>query len=186
MKRSSLKPHLARKLQAITAEKGRLAAIDRELDFLRYLKQNQPNYLDAIFLLSKATQPGTRFDSLSLNKRGDLSLHGPMPNGQQVGEFRAKLIDSGVFTNIAIEEQTPSPDRQRVIIRLSAQWKQTIPDQALTAGPGTGDKAKTKIDGKNLPMAGSTTSPPPAAVVSISSPSPVQLKSTPSANHSKE
>jgi hypothetical protein len=181
-----LKPHLAHKLQAITAEKGRLATIDRELDFLRYLKQNQPNYVDAIFLLSKAAQPGTRFDSLSLNKRGDISLHGPMPNGQQVGEFRAKLIDSGVFTNIAIEEQTPSPDRQRVIIRLSAQWKQAIPDQALAAGPGTGDKAKPKADAKNIPRAGSTNSPPARAAVSISNSPLAQPKPVPSANHSKE
>jgi hypothetical protein len=181
-----LKPHLTRKLQAITAEKGRLATIDRELDFLRYLKQNQPDYVDAIFLLSKAAQPGTRFDSLSLTKRGDLSLHGPMPNAQQAGDFRAKLIDSGVFTNIAIEEQTPSPDRQKVIIRLSAQWKQAIPAQALASGAGAGDKEKSKTGANNL--TGVPTASPPPAVAASPTPAaaPARPKAAAPANPPKE
>lgn len=178
------KPHLARKLQAITAEKGRLVDIDRELDFLRYLKQNQPDYVDAIFLLSKAAQPGARFDSLSLNQRGDLSLHGPMANAQQVGEFRAKLIDSGVFTNVAIEEQAPSPDHQRVIIRLSARWKQSIPEQALAAEPGGNDKNKepSKPGAKDNPKAAPALAPPApsAPEPALPSPGPAATPSKPS------
>ena len=31
--------------------------------------------------------------------------------------------DSGFFANVTVEEQTPTPDRQRVNVRISAQEK---------------------------------------------------------------
>ena len=40
-----------------------------------------------------------------------------------VMDFRSKLIDSGFFSTISVEEQTPTPDRQKVNFRMSAQWK---------------------------------------------------------------
>ena len=116
-----LKWRLSKRLKAIQADRGRLVAIDRDLDFLRNLKQNQPPYLDALFLLAKAAPPGSKFDSLSMNRRGDLALRGSMKDGQQVVGFRSKLIDSGFFASVAVEEQTPTPDRQKVAVRITAQ-----------------------------------------------------------------
>lgn len=119
----TLKSHLAKKLTAIKSDQGRLVTMDCELEFLQYLQENEPPYLDALLVLAKAAPPGTRFDSVSMNRRGEVSLRGSLGNGQQVAELRSKLIASGFFETVGIEEQTPTPDRQKVNVRLTAQWK---------------------------------------------------------------
>jgi hypothetical protein len=118
-----LKTHLANKLLAIKSDQTRLAVIDRELDFLQYLQANQPPYLDAMLVLAKSAPQGTRFDSVSMNRRGEVTLRGSLRDGQQVADLRSKLIASGFFSSVAVEEQAPSPDRQKVNVRMTAQWK---------------------------------------------------------------
>jgi hypothetical protein len=118
-----LKTHLAHKLAAIKTDQSRLATMDRELDFLEYLQQNEPPYLDALLVLAKAAPPGTRFDSVTMSRRGEIALRGSLHDGQQVADLRSKLIDSGFFESVGIEEQTPTPDRQKVNVRMNAQWK---------------------------------------------------------------
>jgi hypothetical protein len=130
-----LKSYLAKKISAFKIEATRLAVIDRELDFLQYLKQSQPPYLDAVFVFSKSAPPGTRFDALSMDSHGVVSLRGSFRDGQQVADFRGKLIDSGFFANVTVEEQTPSPDRQKVNVRISAQEKSIAQLQSLAIGP---------------------------------------------------
>jgi hypothetical protein len=132
----TLKSHLAHKLASIKTDQGRLTIMDRELDFLQYLKENEPPYLDALLALAKAAPPGTRFDSVSMNRRGDVSLRGSLHDGQQVADLRSKLIDSGFFANVAIEEQTPAPDHQKVTVRMSAQWKPTGSRTTPSVEPG--------------------------------------------------
>jgi Tfp pilus assembly protein PilN len=143
-----LKPFLSRKLAALQSEKGRLATIDHELEFLQSLKQNQPPYLDALFVFAKSAPPGTRFDSLNMDKRGEVSLHGLMQNSTQVTDFRAKLIASGFFSIVTVEEQSPTPDRQRVNLRMTAQWKPAEARTGLTVGPTADEiqQAKTNHD----------------------------------------
>jgi hypothetical protein len=136
-----LKPFLSRKLAALQAQRGRLATIDHELDFLQSLKQSQPPYLDALFVLAKSAPPGTRFDSLTMDKRGEVSLRGMMQNGAQVTDFRSKLIASGFFSIVTVEEQTPTPDRQRVNLRMTALWKTADARASLAIGP-TADEIK--------------------------------------------
>jgi Tfp pilus assembly PilM family ATPase len=121
-----MKPILAGKLDALKSQKGRLKIIDREFGFLQFLKKNQPPYLDALTILANSAAPGTRFDSVSMNRRGELSFRGNLQNSQQVTEFRAKLIKTGFFANVTVEEQTPTPDRQKVNVRISALWKPAI------------------------------------------------------------
>ena len=128
-----------------------MTTIDRELDFLRYLKQSQPPYLDALFVLAKAAPQGARFDSLSMNRRGDLSLRGSMKDSQQVVGFRSKLIDSGFFANVAVEEQTPTPDRQKLTVRISAQWKPAGERASLAIGPTAEEIEKAKTRPKQTP-----------------------------------
>lgn len=140
-----LKPHLTKKVAAFKAEAVRLTVIDRELDFLRTLKQSQPPYLDVLAIFSKAVPPGTHFDALSLNSHGEVSLRCVFRDGQQVADFRTKLIDSGFFANVTVEEQTPTPDRQRVSVRMTAQEKPLPQLQALAASLPADDWAK---DGK--------------------------------------
>jgi hypothetical protein len=130
------------------AESTRLTIIDRELDFLRYLRQSQPPYLDALYILSKSVPPGTRFDALSLNSHGEVSLRGAFRDGQQVADFRSKLIDSGFFANVTIEEQSPTPDRQKVNVRISAQEKPVAQLLSISVGPTADEIAK---EGKQSP-----------------------------------
>ncbi len=139
-----LKWRLSTRLKAIQADRGRMVAIDRDLDFLRHIKQNQPPYLDALFLLAKAVPPGAKFDSLSMNRRGDLALRASMKDSQQVVGFRSKLIDSGFFASVAVEEQTPTPDRQKLTVRITAQWKPANDRQSLSLGPTAEEIEKAK------------------------------------------
>lgn len=117
-----LKPFLAHHLASLKAGRARLDAIDREIDFLQYLKANQPPYLETLFLMAKSAPQGTSFDSLSLGRRGELTLRGKLGNAQQVTEFRSRLIEAGWFSSVVVEEQTPSPDR-RVTVQMTAQLK---------------------------------------------------------------
>jgi hypothetical protein len=117
-----LKPLLERKLAALEADRGRLATIDQELDFLKFLKQNQPPYLDTIYLLARSAPRGARLDGLSMGRHQEISMRLKMANARQVSDFRSKLIDSGWFANVMVEEQTPSPDR-RVTVRMTAELK---------------------------------------------------------------
>jgi hypothetical protein len=58
-----------------------------------------------------------------MNRRGDVSIRATMRDSQQVVQFRAKLLDSGLFGHLVVEEQNPTPDRQKVIVRMSGHWK---------------------------------------------------------------
>jgi hypothetical protein len=128
------KPFLAKKLAALQADRGRLATIDQELDFLKYLKQNQPPYLETIYLLARSAPQGTRLDELSLSRHQEVSIRLKMASAEQVSDFRSKLIDSGWFDSVMVEEQTPSPDR-RVTVRMTAELKPVESRKPIAAEP---------------------------------------------------
>jgi len=143
-------------------ETARFATIDRELDFLQYLEQSEPPYVDALLVLAKAAPPGTRFDSVSMNRRGEVSLRGSLQNGQQVAELRSKLIDSGFFASVGIEDQSPTPDRQKVTVRMSAQWKSADLRKAPPPEPlKASTNAKTSTASAIPPAVGPQESPTP-------------------------
>jgi len=152
-----LKPHLEKKVAAFKAESERLTVIDRELDFLSNLKLSQPPYLDVLYVFSKSVSPGTRLDSLSLNSHGQVSLRCAFRDGQQVADFRNKLIESGFFTNVVVEEQVPTPDRQRVNVRMSAQEKTAAEMQIASARLAVNDSSKTE---KSSPAGARPPAPP--------------------------
>jgi Tfp pilus assembly PilM family ATPase len=145
-----LKPRFSKKLSGIKADEGRLSMIDRELGFLQHLKTNQPPYLDAVALIASGAPAGSRIESLSMNRRGDLALRGNLKDSQQVVEFRSKLIASGFFSTVVVEEQTPSPDRQKVIVRITAQWKSADARESISIDPPAPAVEKTKTAGKDL------------------------------------
>ena len=152
-----LKPFLARKLTKLKAEKVRLTTIDRELEFLQSLKQTQPPYLDALYTFAKSAPQGAKIDSLTMNRRGDVSLRGSMRTADQVTDFRSKLIGSGFFSTVAVEEQAPTPDRQKLNVRITAQWKAVEARAGWTNGPTAGEIEKAKT---NSPAAGGGGMPP--------------------------
>ena len=141
-----LKPFLARKLAKLNAEKVRLTTIDRELEFLQSLKQSQPPYLDALYTFAKSAPQGAKIDSVTMNRRGDVSLRGSMRDAAQVTDFRTKLIGSGFFSSVAVEEQAPTPDRQKLNVRITAQWKPVEARAGLTNGPTVAEIEKVKTN----------------------------------------
>jgi hypothetical protein len=169
-----LKPFLERKLAALEADRGRLATIDQELDFLNFLKQNQPPYLDAIYLLARSAPRGTSLESLSMGRHQEISLRLKLGNTQQVTDFRSKLIDSGWFANVMVEEQTPSPDR-RVSVRMTAALKPAESRKPITAEP-PGKKTDKPGPGDEpdfaMPMPMMAPPPQPAAPPVEVAPSP--------------
>ena len=126
-----LGPSLARRLATIQVDETRLAMIDREFDFLRYLRQNQPPYPDALLILSKTMAPGSHLDSVTMNRRGEMALKGFMRTAQEIVDFRSKLVDSGFFSTVVIDEQNPAPNHQKVDFRISAKWKPIEARQGL-------------------------------------------------------
>jgi hypothetical protein len=74
-----------------------------------------------------------------------------MKDGTQVAGFRSKLIDSGFFASVAVEEQTPTPDRQKVTVRITAQWKPANDRQSLSIGPTAEEIEKAKNRPKDPP-----------------------------------
>lgn len=117
------KPGLERRIAEVRSYRAKLPNLDRELSFLQYLKTNQPPYFDPLSAIANAAPSGTRLDALSMNRRGDVSVRATLRDSQQVVQFRAKLLDSGVFGDLVVEEQNPAADRQKVIVRMSGQWK---------------------------------------------------------------
>ena len=117
------RPGLVRKIAEVKSYREKLPNLDRELAFLQFLKTNQPPYFDPLSAIASAAPSGTRIDALSMSRRGDVSIRATMRDSQQVVQFRSKLIDSGVFGDIVVEEQNPTPDRQKIIVRMSGHWK---------------------------------------------------------------
>jgi hypothetical protein len=118
------KSRVSRSLDQLIRYKATLPKIDHELSFLNFIKTNQPPYLDTLAIVASAAPPGTRIDALSIVRHGDLSMNGSMAGDPQgPGNFRAKLVDSGFFARVVLEEQTPVDNGQKMNFRMSAQLK---------------------------------------------------------------
>ncbi|MCL4181729.1 MAG: hypothetical protein KJ072_28840 [Verrucomicrobia bacterium] len=118
-----MQPRLERRLSEVREYRDRLPAVDGELGFLQYLKTNQAPYMDVLVVLADAAPPGTRIETLSLNRRGELSMRTTLRDPQQVADFRSKLAQSGLFESVALEEQTAAANRQGVNARFAGRWK---------------------------------------------------------------
>jgi hypothetical protein len=127
------KQRVSKKYAEIKAFREKMPELDRQLNFLQFIKTNQPSYLDALTALAASAPQGLHIQSLSMSRRGELSFKGMMRDSQQMMEFRSKMIDSGGFTNVVVEEQTPTQDRQNLNVRISAQWSGNV--KALPLNP---------------------------------------------------
>ncbi|MBC8002068.1 MAG: hypothetical protein H7X97_05725 [Opitutaceae bacterium] len=94
-----------------------------------------------------------------MNRRGEVSLRGNMKDSQQVLQFRSKLIDSGFFSSVVVEEQTPTPDRQKLVVRMTAQWKPASDREKLKVGPTPDEIEKIKAAAKDLGPGGAPMMP---------------------------
>lgn len=117
------KPRLARELAELKSYRASLPQVERELTFLEFIRTNQPPYLDTIYLLADASQRGLKLESLTIGRRGDVSLRGKVNDPDGANQFRSKLVDSGFFSRVVIEEQTPDQNRREVKFRITAEVK---------------------------------------------------------------
>lgn len=108
-----------RRLAELKAQQAKLPNLEREVSFLQFLKTNQPSYLDALATVAASVAPGTKMDSLTLSRRGELSFRGTVQGQQGPTPIRAKLLDSGAFSLVTIDEQTPVQNNQQVNFRLT-------------------------------------------------------------------
>lgn len=121
------KAELGRRIAAARATRASLPQITQELGFLQYYHSSQLPALDVLSVVSKSISPGMRMNGLSLTRRGELSFQGSGQNSDQVVGLRNELLKSQFFTTVVVEEQTPSPDRNKFEIKLSAQWNPDEP-----------------------------------------------------------
>jgi hypothetical protein len=142
------RPRFANRLADLQHYRDSLPAIDRELAFLQYIKTNQPPYLDAITALASAAPRGTRFESVSMARRGDLNVRGSMENPGAATEFRSKLIESGLFSKLVLEEQSPLPNGQKITFRISAQMNL---DDARKPSSTNANQPTARQESKNAP-----------------------------------
>lgn len=132
---------LAASIARVQLSKRQLPEIDRQLGFLQHLNSNQPPCIEVISAISSAAARGTRLESFSLNRRGDFALRGTMADSQRAIELRSKLIESGLFANVVLEEQTPERNGQKVKVRMVGRWipahQQRLPRITGTNSPPT-------------------------------------------------
>lgn len=147
------KPALEKNLAEAAAAKAGLPPVDRELDFLRAIEKAQPAYLNGLVALADATPRGTRLEALSLNSRGEFTFTATLQNPQQANDLRTKLIDSGIFSSVVIEEQSPTPDQRQAKIRLRARWNPSSEVKSPVLDRVAGAAATTKT---NTPPRGGT------------------------------
>lgn len=154
-----LKPLLARKLDTLTREKQKFVSLaEPEMQFLQSLKQSQPPYLDTLYIFSKAAPPGLHLDSITMDQHGEIQVRATMQSADQVMDFRSKLIASGFFANITVEEQ--SPNQQKVSVRMTAQWRSAGLRPAVKIDPSPDEPGKSNVGGVANANAGGGNNPP--------------------------
>ena len=122
---------LAHRLAEVKAARAKLPNIDREFDFLQYLKTNQPPYLEALSILAQVAPSGLKIESLAMSRRGDLSLKGSVRDMPQTLTFRTNLIQTGFFSSVVFVEQTPVQNPPKMNMRLEAVWQPAAAREAL-------------------------------------------------------
>ncbi len=157
-------PGLESKVAAVKARQDRLQTIDRQADFLRHLRSNQAPYMETLLVLGKTLPPGSKLESLNLNRKGEMALRVSTRQPQQAAEFRTQLTDSGFFSSVVIEEQSPTPDRQKVQIRISGQIKPANQRQGLAflADPPSTNAPPGSAKPEGIPGRPKRGGPPPA------------------------
>jgi len=158
------RPRLSRRIAEIKAYRDKLPNVERDLAFLQYLKTNQPHYLDAIAVLAEAAPSGTRVESLSLTRHGDLSVRASVRDAQQLTDLRAKLIRSDLFSSVVVEEQTPG--QQKLNVRFTGQWKPFAEQKAGSSAGSRPDAAKEST-GRSTPQTRAAAMPSPGEPTAV-------------------
>lgn len=156
-------------ISELEARRAKLPKVDKEAAFLNFIHTNQPNYLDIVSALASASQPGMKLDSLTISKRGELALRGSAQGPQSATMLRSKLIDSGYFASVVIDEQTPNQQNQQQLnFRMTAQLRSEADRKIAAASKAT---TKSGVTNKTAsPSAAPTASPAPPEAISAAPP----------------
>ena len=73
-------------------------------------------------VFSDAASRGTKIETLSMDRRGEFSFRGKFQSSQNASDLRRKLIESGLFTDVVLEEQSTVPNKREVNVRFTARW----------------------------------------------------------------
>jgi len=114
--------HLSKAIDQVRDYRQSLPLIDQQLGFLQYLQTNRQPYLRIMAAVAESASPGMQLESISLNRRGDLLLRGTVQGQQPSTEFRTKLVESGAFTSVVLEEQSPGQGQRKITFRIAARW----------------------------------------------------------------
>ncbi len=116
-------PGLQARLNEMQKLRDSLPKIDRELSFLSHLDSRRGRHLGALTLIAESAPPGMFLEVLTMNRAEEISLRGNVGSREEAAGLRSKLLQSGWFREVVIEEQTPTKDQKRVEFRVTARLK---------------------------------------------------------------
>ena len=165
----------------LEARRAKLPKVDKEAAFLNFIHTNQPNYLEIVNALASAAQPGMKLDALTISRRGELALRGSSQGGAQAATtLRSKMIDSGYFASVVIDEQTPNQqNQQQVNFRMTALVRPESERKIAVAAKATGKTGTTNKSGATTPTAMSSPAPSEMPPPEMSVPMPMPSSGPP-------
>jgi Tfp pilus assembly PilM family ATPase/Tfp pilus assembly protein PilN len=125
---------LAKRLSQVQSLSAARPALDQELAFLQSVKASRAPYLEVLSALAGSSPPGTRLESFSMSRQGEVSVKGSLGSREEAGRLREKLLQSGWFSQVVMEEENPAKEK-RLDFRLSAQARPDGPRPPAPAVP---------------------------------------------------
>ena len=134
-----VEPALRRRdLEAQLAARGSASspALDNEIALLETVAARGAPALEALASIAAAAPSGVRVDLFTVSRAGELSVRGRAPSASAIGELRQRLQASGRFNAVAVDEETPRPEKNEVEFRLTAQCRVTARGSLAEQGKG--------------------------------------------------
>jgi hypothetical protein len=130
------------RLEEARALRATLPSLDRELGFLELVEKSQVDYLEALAALSQSLPQGTVLEGLAMNRQGEVSLQGKSASFEAANDLRGRLVKTGWFSHVVLQEQAPSKEEGRVDFRMAARIRPGArPIQVAAAPAGAPAKA---------------------------------------------
>ena len=140
------KARMTPKLAVMKRHRDTLPGFEKELSFLQYLEKNHALIQDTLYVVANAAPQGTRIDSMTISRKGEVSLRTSVAPPTQAVAFRSKLTDSDFFSTVVVEEQSPSPDRQKTTLRISAVPKPHSARPVIQPAAGSGPPKEARVE----------------------------------------
>ncbi|MDC0325317.1 hypothetical protein OAM01_01005 [bacterium] len=114
-------------------QKNFLPEIDRELSFLEHVQQKTIPYMDLVGLLAAKSVSGFQLESLEMSSDRRVQVRGSLPQNAHPEDLRAKLLESGWFEQVVLDEQTPDKNKRNVTVRVSLILKDHLRRSAMSS-----------------------------------------------------